>query len=243
MENDFEDFDWTSFYDFAEDFHPSFRKELSKQLLQKISLKTKCKQFEKYNFQILIGLDDLHMQIHNNKMYALVSLITPVSLSIPTWIYWYSEDISYTLSDLHRQDISNVSVVIEWNIDFPLEEVVSYMRPRKIDKAKKTGYNFNIEFYYFSFPDFSLEFQFQQPLKDSEIDRINRFIADFQNEWNNLHADKIINYMSQLELVDDKTYLVTTDFGLKNNSKTLTEFFKSYNNSFQELTTSRICVK
>lgn len=235
---------WASFYNFAEDFHPTFKAELSKQLLDKISIRTKLKQFEKYNFILLVGIDEMHKQIINNKMYAYISLVTPTSLGLGVWVYWYSDAFD-NLEELHKQDITNIPVVIDWNIDFPLAEVLSYTRPRRKDKKEKTGLGFDVEYFHYSFPDVSIEFYYFRKLEEEELKEFNIFLKNFYDGWNTEHEDKAINFYHLLAPTegDNNTYIVSFDFGLNNNSKTITSLLKQYAEQLADLPTDKICIK
>lgn len=236
---------WASFYYFAEDFHPTFKEELSKQLLDKISIKTGLKQFEKYNFILLIGMDEMHKQIINKKMYAYISLVTPISLSIGVWVYWYSEAFD-NLEELHKQDITNIPVVIDWNIDFPLAEVLSYTRPRRKDKKEKTGFGFDVEYYHYSFPDVSIEFCYSRQLEEEEVKELNIFLKKFYDRWNSEHEAKAINFyhlLASTGVNNNNVYIVSFDFGLNNNSRTITSLLKQYAEQLTDLPTEKVCIK
>ena len=191
-----EDYGWAMFFDeYASDLHTTFKQEISRQLFEKTAIKTGLKQFEKYNFQLIIGMNDLYKQVIKNKMYARIDIITPISMGLPAWIYWYSESFD-NIEELHKQDITNIPVVIDWNIDFPLDDVLSYTRPRKIDKKDKTGYGFDVEFYYHSFPDISIEFNFLRNLNNKEIESLRIFFKEFHQEWNKEYENKAINFIT-----------------------------------------------
>ena len=238
-----EDYDWAMFFDeYASDLHTTFKREISSQLLEKIAIKTGLKQFDKYNFQLIIGMKNLYKQVINNKMYAQIDIITPTSMGLPAWIYWYSDEFD-NLEELHKQDITNIPVIIDWNVDFPLKEVLSFTRPRRIDKKEKTGFSFNVEYYHFSFPDVSIEISYLQELNEFEIENINKLLGNFQKEWNIQHNNKMINYISKLKRIDTNTYLFVIDFGLENNSRTITELLKFYFENLVKLPTSKISIK
>lgn len=235
--------DWVTFYDtYAADFHPTFKKELSEQLLDKISALTGHKNFCKYGFLLLIGLDDLHERIIDNKMYAYIKIITPVSISINAWIYWYCNSCQ-DLRELHKRDITGMDVVFEWNSDFPLEEVASYLRPRKREKKEKTGLKFNLEYYYYSLPDITVELYFSQQLSREEMKEINIFIYNFYKEWNSRYAHKAINYISELGIIDDNTCFFIADVGLKNNISVINNLLKLYSSDFDGVLPVRVCLK
>jgi len=240
------DYDWAMFFDeYASDLHTTFKREISNQLLEKIAIKTGLKQFGKYNFQLIIGMNNLYKQAINNKMYAQIDIITPTSMRLPAWIYWYSDSFD-NLEELHKQDITNIPVVIDWNVDFPLDEVLSYTRPRRIDKKEKTEYNFNIEYYHYSFPDVSIEFHFSRNLNKEEIESLNIFFKEFHQEWNKEQEDKAINfyYINEQEITDNGSIVcIMFDFGLKNSSKTITKLLQQYSERQKKFPTIKVCIK
>lgn len=241
-----ESYDWTMFFDeYASDLHTTFRREISKQLFEKIAIKTGLKQFEKYNFQLIIGMNNLYKQVINNKMYAQIDIITPTSMGLPAWIYWYSDTFN-DLEELHRQDITNIPVVIDWNIDFPLDDVLSYTRPRRIDKKDKTGYSFDIEFYHYSFPDTSIEFYFQRGLNKKEMENLNIFFNELYLEGNKQQENKAINfyYINEQHINNNGSVVrIEFDFGLNNNSKTIMKLLQQYSKRQKILPTIKVCIK
>jgi len=81
--------EWVTFFDeYAGNFHPSFRRKLAKQLFENGCKETGIKGFDKYDFQLLIGQEDLKLQEVQGYMFALVNFITPPAYSKPVWICW-----------------------------------------------------------------------------------------------------------------------------------------------------------
>lgn len=118
------DYDWTIFLN--NDFHPTFQKELSKQLFEKGSSGTGIENFEAYDFQLIVGMNDLDIKIIGDKVYAKIDFITPGSFALPTEIYWTAEN-SINLLEVHKNDISNINVEINWNEKIPFEKIAPYM--------------------------------------------------------------------------------------------------------------------
>lgn len=114
-------YDWTIFL--SDEFHPSFQKELSRQLLEKGSIGTGIKNFKKYNFQLIVGIRNPEIKQIGNKVFAKIDFITPGSFQIPTEIYWTSKD-SKNLLEIHKNDISKINIEIDWNEKIPMDNIL-----------------------------------------------------------------------------------------------------------------------
>ena len=157
-------YDWTIFFDeYAGDFHPTFQKELSRQLFLKGDNGTNIKQFDKYGFQLMVGMRDLNKRIDGGKIIASIDFITPTSFSIPVDINWYSDKYP-NVQDLHKQDITDLNVVFDWTEGFPVSKILPHIKPYRSDKKAKTKLNFDVEYYYYLLPDICLEFHFMKPI-------------------------------------------------------------------------------
>ena len=237
------EYDWTIFFDeFAEDFHPTFQKELSRQLFEKGEVGTGIKQFKKHNFQLMIGMDDLKKWVAENKVYARVSFITPTSFSFPVNIYWYSESCP-NLLDLHRQDITSLDVIFGWADNFPIQQILPHIKPYRIDKKVKTGLHFEVEYYYYLIPDISLEFQYLTPLDEDELKRVDTFLSAFCTSWNEKNSKKQLQFISGLTERQGNTYQVLIDTGTAKNIKAITNFLASYSDNFEHLQTLKISIR
>ena len=117
-------YDWTLFL--TEEFHPTFQKEISRQLFEKGKAGTGLKNFETINFQLIIGMNDLNLRVFEKKVFAKVDFITPGSFSIPIDIFWTTEN-KVNLLEIHKNDVSNINIEINWCENFPLEEILPYM--------------------------------------------------------------------------------------------------------------------
>lgn len=117
-------YDWTLFLN--NEFHPTFQKELSRQLFEKGSIGTGIENFDTYDFQLIIGIHDPEIRKVGNKVFAKVDFITPGSFEIPVEIYWTAEN-SDDLLELHKNDVSNIEVEINWSEKIPFENIVPYM--------------------------------------------------------------------------------------------------------------------
>lgn len=118
------DYDWVIFLN--DEFHPTFQKELSKQLFEKGVVGTGVENFKNIDFQLIVGLSDLEIKCLNDKIFAKIDFITPGSFSIPIDIFWTIEN-SANLLEAHKNDISNFKVDINWGNNFPLDEILPYM--------------------------------------------------------------------------------------------------------------------
>lgn len=117
-------YDWTLFLN--EEFHPTFQKELSRQLFEKGSVGTGIENFENYDFQLIVGLRDSEIKQIGNKVFAKIDFITPGSYQIPIEIYWTSKD-SDNLLEVHKNDVSEIDLEINWNEKIPMENILPYM--------------------------------------------------------------------------------------------------------------------
>jgi hypothetical protein len=114
------------FDEFAGDFHPTFQKELSRQLFEKGSVGTGIKHFDKHNVQLIIGMKDLQMRQVAHRIFAKIDFITPTSFSFPVDIYWSTTD-AVIVSEIHKQDISNINVDINWGENFPIDKILLHL--------------------------------------------------------------------------------------------------------------------
>lgn len=237
------EYDWTMFFDeFAGDLHPTFQKELSRQLFEKGALGTGIKQFDRYNFQLIVGMNNLNKRLVDNKVLAQIEFITPTSFSFPVDIYWYSENCLDMLG-LHKQDITNLNVVFSWADNFPLQKILPHIRPYRIDKKAKTNLNFDMEYYYYLLPDISIEFHFSAALDEGDVKVLNTFISNFKSGWNVVNKGKEIQFISSMVEVGNNVYQVILDIGLTNNIKTVLGFIKSYSDNFNHLQTAKISIR
>jgi hypothetical protein len=236
-------YDWTMFFDeFAGDFHPTFQKELSRQLFDKGTKGTGINQFDKYDFQLMVGMKDLYINLVDNKIYAKIDFITPTSFSFPVQIYWYSDNFS-NLLELHKQDITNINVVFNWADNFPLQHILPHIRPYRVDEKAKTNLNFDVEYFYYLLPDISLQFHFAKSLDNDEIKSLDNFLSSFNLDWNVKNKGKEIQFISNMTEIGNNVYEVVTDIGLTNSIKTITNFIKSYSDNFVHLQTTKISIR
>ena len=238
-----DDTEWVMFFDeFASDFHSTFEKELSRQLYEKGSEGTGIKQFSKYGFQLIVGMKDLQLTVIENKVYAKIDFITPTSWSFPVDIYWIAENVK-DISQIHKIDVSDIKLELNWSDNFPLEKILPHIRPYRVDKKIKTGFIFDVEYYYFLLPDISLEFKFPTPLSEQSIIKINAFFKDFNANWNQAKKGKEIQQISELRTEDENIYSVVTDVGLKNNIRLIAELLKDFSIKFNNLPVIKVTIK
>ena len=235
--------DWAMFFDeFAADFHPTFKKQLAQQLFKKGSNGTGINQFEKYDFQLIVGMDDLNKRLVDNKVVAKIDFITPTSYSFPVDIFWYSDNFT-DLLELHKQDISYLNVVFDWADNFPLQKILPHIRPYRVDKKTKTSLNFDVEYFYYLLPDISLEFHFLKGLDKDEVKSIDTFLSSFNFDWNEKNKGKEIQFIGNMTEIGNNVYQVVTDIGLSNNIKTITNLLKSYSDNLGHLQTAKISIR
>jgi len=236
-------YDWTMFFDeFAGDLHPTFQKELSRQLFDKGAKGTGFKQFEKYGFQLIVGMKDLNKKLVDNKVFAKIDFVTPTSFSFPVDICWYSDSFT-DLIELHKHDITNLNVVFSWADNFPLQQILPHIRPYRVDKKAKTNLCLDVEYFYYLLPDISLEFHFSKALNKDKIKSIDTFLSKFNADWNEENLGKEIQFISNIKEIGNNIYLVVTDIGLVNSIKTITDLLKSYSDNFEHLQTTKISIR
>ncbi len=209
---------WASFFDeHTDEFSLSFKYELAKQLFEKGSTETGIRGFDKHYFQILVGIENLEMRQVDNHIFALISFIVPPALSIPVWIYWTSKELDIT--NLHTQEVSNISVEFHWGSQFPKGEILENLKPFKKERKEKSGLIFDVEYYYNGFPDISFEIYFQTAPKRLQIESIRKFFIEFVEQWNRENKDKSIYYLGELTLKEGKAWEIIFDFGAENSNK------------------------
>lgn len=118
-------YDWALFLN--EEIHPTFQKEISKQLFEKGKKATSIINFEENDFQIIIGMKDLDLRIFEKKVFAKIDFITPSSFSIPIDIFWTTGVKSENLLEIHKKDVTNINIEINWCENFPLEDILPYL--------------------------------------------------------------------------------------------------------------------
>lgn len=135
--------EWVTFFDeHAGDFHPSFKRNLAKQLFERGSAETGVRGFGKYDFQLLVGQEDLKLQQMQGYMFALVNFIIPPAYSQPVWICWKAEGLG--VAKLHTQDVSHVNIEFHWGGHFPKEDVLPYLKPYKRERKSKSNLRFDM---------------------------------------------------------------------------------------------------
>ncbi|MEI8204158.1 MAG: hypothetical protein WCH34_14145 [Bacteroidota bacterium] len=119
--------EWVMFFDeFASGFHPTFQKELAQQLFRKGSEGTGIKQFDKYNFQLIIGAKDPELRLDTNKVFAKIEFITPTSFTIPAEIYWTCDETDKLL-EIHKHNVSDKKIEFNWADNFPIQSVLPHI--------------------------------------------------------------------------------------------------------------------
>lgn len=234
---------WVMFFDdFADDLHPTFQKELNQQLFEKGSLGTGIKQFDKHDFQLTVGMEDMQRKIVGDRIYAKIGFITPTSWSFTVDIYWTAKDTS-DISNIHKSDVTGKQLEVNWADTFPLDKVLPHLAPYRKDKKEKTGLNFNVEYYYYLLPDITLEFQFLRQLDATNIEAINVFFEDFANNWSKSRKGKEIQYISKIQKNTGKTFFVIADIGLTNSIRVINELLQSFSSLFENLEIDKVAVR
>lgn len=234
--------EWVTFFDeYAANFHLSFKQELAKQLFEKGSKETGIKGFDKYDFLLSIGQEDLRLREIQGYMFALVDFITPPARSQAVWICWKAEGVD--LKELHTQDVSNIDVEFHWGDNFPKNEVLPYLKPYKKEKKIKTGLHFDIEYYYNGFPDISLEISFAKPPLKEQLGNCNNFVAEFLKNWNKRNQDNTINQISPLTKKDKNVFELVADMGTGNSMNTVSLFLKELSQNTEAGLIAKIAVR
>lgn len=121
------DYDWALFLrPYADELHPSFRTELSKQLWESGEASTGILDFQRQDFQLIIGMHALDIRVVDETVFAEIDFIVPPCYSFDITIYWRAPGCN-NLETLHQRDISGVHLNIGWTTNFPLEDVKEYL--------------------------------------------------------------------------------------------------------------------
>jgi hypothetical protein len=225
-------YDWTMFFDeFGGELHQSFKKELSQQLLEKGD-NTGIKQFQKHNFQLMVGMIPMDIRKEKDKVMATIEFITPTSWSIPTTISWTTNKMELELA--HKSEVSSDSIDFKWEDESLKDKVEPHIAPYKKSKAEKNGFGFNAEYFYLLIPDVELEVFFKADLHQETINSINDFLQEFHQEWNKNKKGKEIEFISNLTK-SEAHYSVVMDIGLKNTVRTINELLKSIGEKYSHL--------
>ncbi|HZG01658.1 MAG TPA: hypothetical protein VEY71_11685 [Chitinophagales bacterium] len=234
-------FDWTMFFDeHANDFHESFRKELSRQLLKKGSAGTGIQHFEKYNFQSMVGARELNMRLVDSKVYAEVEFITPTSFSFPVMIYWTSNEKE--LLQMHTKEVSGASIDINWAPNFPFQKILPYIKPYKIDRKEKTGWQFEVRYYYYLVPDITLQFEFVI-VTEQTFSMLDKILKQFCDLWNRNHRNIPIDYVSNAVQTAANTCEVMFDLVDGNGPKIIKELLQHLSNNLSEKNVTFVTIR
>lgn len=211
------------FDEHGEELHESFKKELSHQLWEKGD-DTGVKQFQKYDFQLIVGQNPMNIRIEKGKVLASIEFITPTSWSIPTTISWTTDEMELELA--HKSLVSSDSIVFNWEDELLKNKIEPHIAPYKKSKAEKNGFGFNAEYFYLLIPDVELEVFFKSEVSEETICSINDFLQEFHQLWNENKKGKEIEFISSLNK-RDAHYSVVMDIGPKNTIRTVNELLKS----------------
>jgi hypothetical protein len=235
--------EWVMFFDdYAEELHPTFQTELSQQLFEKGSVGTRIKQFGKYDFQLIVGMKDMQMKVAEDKMYAKIEFITPTSFSFLVDIYWTADNVS-DISTIHKYDVTGKKLSINWADSFPLNEILPHIRPYRIARRGKNGFDFDIEYYYYLLPDVTIELKFESLIDQKNINMVNTFLLNFIDNWNNNKKGKEIDYISNIEKTEEKYYAIVADLGVKNSISVITDLFKAFTLQFDNLKLDKVTIR
>lgn len=225
-------YDWTMFFDeFGGELHPTFKKELSEQLWSKGD-RTGIKQFQKHNFQLIVGMKPMNIKKLEDRVIATIEFITPSSWSLPTTISWQTKQIDMELA--HKSEVSSELIEFNWENDFPIDKVEAHISPYKKSKAEKNGFGFHAEYYYLLIPDVELVVYFKNEPTTDTIDLINNSLQEFNRTWNQSKKGKEIEFISNLTR-NESHYSIVMDIGLKNSIRTVNELLKLIGNKHSDL--------
>ena len=207
MSND----DWTISWliDVNGILHPTFKKKLAQQLWEKAEKGTKINNFEKYNFQLFLEEKHLNLRKNKNQILFSIEIITPTSFGLPFDVYLNAENIEKE-EDIFKKDISELNVEFEWGENFPLEEVKKHIRPYRKDKKSKTGYLFEVHYFYYSFPDIQLKLKLNS---GSSFDK--KLLEAQLKAFQSLHKEKVNIQSIFVSDLKDNEFVLIFDFGLK----------------------------
>lgn len=152
-------------------FSDSFMREMSKQLEEKfISMMRVDTILQKYFFELHLGVGlKPEIKERDGIVYALVNIVSPDSMSRQVYVCWYSDDFTDKIN-MHHQDTSGKNIIFNWCNDFPREELIRYIKPRKEFKKGNNSLNFALKLFLYNLPDAYIQFTFK-----GELDEGDRF--------------------------------------------------------------------
>ena len=223
---------WVYFAEeYAGDLHLSFQKELSRQLWAKGVEGTGIKGFEKYGFQLIVGMDKLNLQFKDNLALATIEFITPTSFGFPIQIQWQSLQAARDIRQLHLQAVDSQAVAFQWGTCFPFKEVYRHIRPYRKVKKQKSGLDFDLSYYYHLLPDLTLELECHRELDRQIINAINAFGSAFRAAWSEKKPHLPIESISPLR--KEEHYIITMDIGPENSIHLVREYLKQFSQHFK----------
>jgi hypothetical protein len=230
------EYDWTMFFDdFADEFHPSFKKQISQQLWAK-GEQTGIKQFQKYNFQLMVGMKPIDLAVKDDKVLITVEIITPTSFAFPTKISWFLRENKDLIENIHKSEVSEDQVEINWENNFPLGSVLEHISPYRRTKSEKNGIGFDVDYYYNNLPDVEIEFYFKKEPTNVDLKELNVFLSDYKDKWNVVKKDKPIEYISVITNESDKYFLVM-DIGVDNTIRLINDLLNKLGDKYNEFIT------
>jgi len=228
------EYNWTMFFsDFAEGFHPSFEKQISQQLWDK-GEQTGIKQFQKYNFQLIIGMAPLNLDVQDKRVIITVEFITPTSFSFPVQISWFMKGNICDLKNFHKSEVTEDMVDINWEKNFPIDKVLEHISPYRRTKADKNQIGIDVDYFHFSLPDIELQLFFKSNPTDGQLKQINDSLMKFWENWNQRKKDKPIEFISGVNSESDR-FIIVIDTGIKNTSRMINELLKELGGLYSEI--------
>ncbi len=221
--------DWTIGWliDINGSLHPSFRKKLAQQLWQKAENSLGIKHFDKYDFQLFLDNTKLNLEKGKNQIIANVEFITPTSWSFPIQIIGRGIGIE-NITAIYQKDISNLDIEFDWGESFPIEAVRQHIKPYRKDKPSKTGFDFDVHYYYYSFPDIELKIRLDD-LNNFDKNEVETQLEQFRLKY---RKEVDIQFIAVSDL-NENVFSIVFDFGLKASKTILKKLLSYINNEFK----------
>lgn len=169
---------WAMFAGDGAAFSETFREEMATQLLDKfylmLGIRTEIKNHE---FQLHVGMTPLKTAYKDGYAFAIVEIITPISLSTHLTAYWkpHNGENAENASQLDIWDKGNIE--FGWCSDFDKNEYIKYLEPRNVLTKEQLNSNFDYEYDYSLYPDLSFTICFSQKVFEKELTEIRSILS------------------------------------------------------------------
>ena len=172
---------WASFCNEAVAFSETFREEMATQLLKNfylmLGVEAEVKK-HKVDWRLIVGSLPLNTIYQDGYAFAIVEIITPISMSTATTAYWKPKNGEMPENAAHLDIWNNENIEFGWCIDFDKDLYIKYLTPE--NRLDKTELNipFDIEYDFSLYPDLCLTVCFNQKVLKDEIEQIENILLE-----------------------------------------------------------------